>query len=732
MLELSTPIQFVKGIGPRLAETLAAKGISVIEDLLYYLPFRYEDRINPRTIAELCPGEMASVIAEVRTSALLRTRRMPIMEMTAGQGRATLKCMWFRGTYLKDRFQPGQMVALYGKVEQDSRGRGGLQMLQPQFEILDEAEAEVEAEAEAEAENAGRAASDARSQWHSLEVGRIVPIYEGTGKLTTRWFRRIIHSALESLDPSLPDAVPAAIRGRLGLVPRFEAFWRAHWPDAGESFAALQTARTPALFRLIFEELFFLELGLELKRRRLRGLPGISFRIDARVRQALKDILPFHPTASQKRVLKEIADDMRQPSPMRRLLQGDVGSGKTIVAFEAAIIAMENGYQVSMMAPTEILATQHYLSARRILEKAGYRIVLLTGSLEQDRKRDARRHIAQGNVQLVIGTHALLEEKVEFHKLGLVIVDEQHRFGVLQRMKLMKKGVETAPDVLVMTATPIPRTLALTLYGDLDLSVIDELPPGRTPIVTRRVPGERAAEVWTFLRKLVAAGQQAYVVYPVIEEQAAGEAGLEGELKAAIRMYEELCKKIFPELRIGLLHGRLDTEEKESVMRRFQAGEIDVLVSTTVIEVGVDVANATLMVIEHAERFGLSQLHQLRGRIGRGSAKSYCVLMTGAKVSEEAEQRLDTMVRTTDGFEIAEKDLELRGPGEFFGTKQAGMPSLRVANLIRDRKLLELAKQEAAALVSGTGEGISKEEATQAIRHLQAHWNRRYGLVEAG
>ena len=728
MLELSTPIQFVKGIGPRLAETLAAKGISVIEDLLYYLPFRYEDRINPRTIAELCPGEMASVIAEVRTSALLRTRRMPIMEMTAGQGRATLKCMWFRGTYLKDRFQPGQMVALYGKVEQDSRGRGGLQMLQPQFEILDEAEAEVEAEAE----NAGRAASDARSQWHSLEVGRIVPIYEGTGKLTTRWFRRIIHSALESLDPSLPDAVPAAIRGRLGLVPRFEAFWRAHWPDAGESFAALQTARTPALFRLIFEELFFLELGLELKRRRLRGLPGISFRIDARVRQALKDILPFHPTASQKRVLKEIADDMRQPSPMRRLLQGDVGSGKTIVAFEAAIIAMENGYQVSMMAPTEILATQHYLSARRILEKAGYRIVLLTGSLEQDRKRDARRHIAQGNVQLVIGTHALLEEKVEFHKLGLVIVDEQHRFGVLQRMKLMKKGVETAPDVLVMTATPIPRTLALTLYGDLDLSVIDELPPGRTPIVTRRVPGERAAEVWTFLRKLVAAGQQAYVVYPVIEEQAAGEAGLEGELKAAIRMYEELCKKIFPELRIGLLHGRLDTEEKESVMRRFQAGEIDVLVSTTVIEVGVDVANATLMVIEHAERFGLSQLHQLRGRIGRGSAKSYCVLMTGAKVSEEAEQRLDTMVRTTDGFEIAEKDLELRGPGEFFGTKQAGMPSLRVANLIRDRKLLELAKQEAAALVSGTGEGISKEEATQAIRHLQAHWNRRYGLVEAG
>jgi ATP-dependent DNA helicase RecG len=745
MLELSTPIQFVKGIGPRLAETLAAKGISVIEDLLYYLPFRYEDRINPRTIAELSPGEMASVIAEVRTSALFRARSMPIMEMTAGQGRTTLKCMWFRGTYLKDRFQPGQMVALYGKVEQDSRGRGGLQMLQPQFEILDEAEAENAGEDGSFHPNEPSLVGDpgeARSKWHSLEVGRIVPIYEGAGRLTTRWFRRIIHSALEALDPNLPDAIPAAIRGRLGLVPRFEAFWRAHWPDAGESFAALQTARTPAHYRLIFEELFFLELGLELKRRRLRGLPGIRFRIDARVREALKSVLPFHPTASQKRVLKEIADDMRQPLPMRRLLQGDVGSGKTIVAFEAAIIAMENGYQVSMMAPTEILATQHLLSARRILEKAGYRIVLLTGSMEQDRKRDARRHIAQGDAQLVIGTHALLEEKVEFHKLGLVIVDEQHRFGVLQRMKLMKKGAESnpnkptagtpsAPDVLVMTATPIPRTLALTLYGDLDVSVIDELPPGRTPIVTRRVPGERAAEVWSFLRKLVAAGQQAYVVYPVIEEQTAEE-GVESELKAAIRMYEELRKKIFPELRIGLLHGRLDTEEKEAVMRRFQAGEIDVLVSTTVIEVGVDVANATMMVIEHAERFGLSQLHQLRGRIGRGSAKSYCVLMTGKKVSEEAEQRLDTMVRTTDGFEIAEKDLELRGPGEFFGTKQAGMPSLRVANLIRDRKLLELAKQEAAALVSGSAKDISKEEATQAIRHLQAHWNRRYGLVEAG
>jgi ATP-dependent DNA helicase RecG len=421
---------------------------------------------------------------------------------------------------------------------------------------------------------------------------------------------------------------------------------------------------------------------------------------------------------------------MQQASPMRRLLQGDVGSGKTIVALEAAIIAIENGYQVALMAPTEILATQHYLSARRILEQAGYRIVLLTGSLDQDRKRDIRRHIAQGHAQLVIGTHALLEDKVEFDKLGLVIVDEQHRFGVMQRMKLMKKNADEQPDTVVMTATPIPRTLAMTLYGDLDVSVIDELPPGRTPIVTRTVSDARADEVWEFARKIVAKGQQVYVVYPVIEQSS--DVAAEKELKAAIKMYDELRKKILKDLRVGLLHGKMAADEKESVMRRFQAKEIDVLVSTTVIEVGVDVPNATLMIIEHAERFGLSQMHQLRGRIGRGSAKSFCILMTGGKITDEAQQRLDTMVRTNDGFEIAEKDLELRGPGEFFGTKQAGMPSLRVANLLRDRKVLEAAKLEAAALVERRSDGVSEEETQRAMKHLQQHWNRRYGLVEVG
>jgi ATP-dependent DNA helicase RecG len=543
----------------------------------------------------------------------------------------------------------------------------------------------------------------------------------------------------------LPDPIPAAVRSHLSLIPPREALQKVHWPDAGESVDDLLSSRTPAHLRLIFEELFFVELGLELKRREQKAQTGIAFQLDDRARAAIKKILPFHPTAAQKRVLKEIASDMEKPFPMRRLLQGDVGSGKTIVAFEAAIIAMENGYQVALMAPTEILAQQHYFSARRILESAGYRVVLLTGSMEDDRKRQTRRHIAQGNAQLVIGTHALIEQKVEFDKLGMVIVDEQHRFGVLQRFKLMKKTKDdrvvtgaspgTAeqsspaspePDVLVMTATPIPRTLALTLYGDLDVSVIDEMPPGRTPVITRCVSDERSPEVWEFVRKQAAAGHQTYVVYPVIEENE------ETELKAAMKMYKELSQKIFPDLRVGVLHGRMEPDLKEQVMRVFQKGEMDILVATTVIEVGVDVANATMMVIEHAERFGLAQLHQLRGRIGRGAAKSYCVLMTGGKVSEDGERRLDAMVRTSDGFQIAELDLELRGPGEFFGTRQAGMPSFQVANLIRDRQLLEAAKREAAMVLAAPNSEISQAEIDAALRHMRTRWHKSYGLVEVG
>jgi ATP-dependent DNA helicase RecG len=565
-----------------------------------------------------------------------------------------------------------------------------------------------------------------------------------------------------------------------------------HFPSEGTPMVQLQASATPAHRRLIFEELFFLELGLELKRRRMRERAGIGFQTNDKVREAIREVLPFHPTAAQKRTLGEIVADMRQPSPMRRLLQGDVGSGKTIVALQAMLVAMENGYQAALMAPTEILATQHYLAMRKLLERSSrcYRIALLTGSLSEDRKRATRGEINRGEAQLVIGTHALIEEKVEFDRLGLVVVDEQHRFGVMQRFKLMKKPNQAEPDVLVMTATPIPRTLALSLYGDLDVSVLDEMPPGRTPIVTRRVPGEMSEEVWDFMRKQVAQGRQAYIVYPVIEgtredqpeldfSHDEAEAGIETQtaspvrkagpgapglksvrkgktaelfpkaaqeanpgaksgLKSAVEMHEKLSKGPLAGLRVGLLHGRLDADEKEIIMRRFQRGEIDVLVATTVIEVGVDVPNATVMVVEHAERFGLAQLHQLRGRVGRGAAKSYCILITGERVSPLGEERLNAMVRTQDGFELAELDLTQRGPGEFFGTRQAGLPDFRVANLLRDRKWLEVAKMEAARFANTPGSQKGTEnEATEAERarvwaRLKEAWQRRYGLVEAG
>ncbi len=746
-LTLETSLQFVKGIGPRIAQSLQEKRITTIEDLLYHLPFRYEDRLRPQAIEELVPGEMASLIGEVRAMNLMRTRRMPIFEMTVSQGMGKVKCMWFHGTYMKDRFKAGQWVALYGKVEA-SRSSNSLKMIQPQVEVLPDDHDDEESKL--------------------LEVGRITPVYESLGnKLASRWQRRILWRVLEEMKGRIPETLPEALCRRLELPSREDALRLAHFPEAGTSMSQLQSWATPAQKRLIFEELFYLELGLELKRKKFRQRQGIPFETNEAVRSALRQVLPFHPTKAQKTALGEIVADMRAAEPMRRLLQGDVGSGKTIVALQAMLVAIENGYQAALMAPTEILATQHFLGARKLLERSQqrYKVVLLTGSLDEDRKRANRGMIARGEAQLVIGTHALIEERVDFAKLGLVVVDEQHRFGVLQRFRLMKKPNAGEPDVLVMTATPIPRTLALSLYGDLDLSVLDELPPGRTPILTRQVSDDLAPEVWEMVREQVGLGHQAYVVYPVIEgakedqpelDFAAGEAeqepppalpGKKGKaagllfkpvsapsapsLKAATEMYQELKAGPLKGLRLGLLHGRMDADEKEIMMRRFQRREVDVMISTTVIEVGVDVPNATMMVIEHAERFGLSQMHQLRGRVGRGSAKSYCILMTGGKISPQAVERLGAMVRTQNGFELAELDLQLRGPGEFFGTRQAGIPDFRVANLVRDRALLELAKTEAASFVSPAAEATD-EEKTRVWNRLREAWQRRYGLVDAG
>jgi ATP-dependent DNA helicase RecG len=559
----------------------------------------------------------------------------------------------------------------------------------------------------------------------STEVGRIVPIYEAIGTFGSKQIRRAMYAAVQLIDPRMPDLLPENLRARLGYPSRGEALIHTHFPEPGESLDALNTFRSPAQQRLIFEEFFLYQLSLALDRRATRKENAIAFRVrEDQVREALKRILPFKPTAAQKRVLAEIAADLEKPAPMNRLLQGDVGSGKTIIALQSAVIAIENATQAALMAPTEILAVQHFLSARRILAKAGYRVELLISGLKSAEKQAALERIQSGEAQLVIGTHALIEENVAFSRLGFVAIDEQHRFGVLQRKRLMDKAAAHghAPHVLVLTATPIPRTLSLTLYGDLDVSVLDELPPGRTPIVTRMTSEPHLPGVWEFLRREVVAGHQAYIVYPVIEESKL-------ELKAAIDEFERLSKEVFPKLKLGLLHGRLSSEEKDEVMQRFRKNEAQILVATTVVEVGVDVPNATVMVIEHAERFGLSQLHQLRGRIGRGSSKSHCILVAPVRMTDEARARLETMVRTSNGFEIAETDLLLRGPGEFFGTRQSGDLGFHIANPIRDKDLLEVARREAFSLADDAQQSTSLQ---RLLRQLPKEWQRRYHLARIG
>jgi len=695
---VDTPVKYLKGVGPARAEVLESKGIHTVEDLLGYAPFRYEDRSNLKRISQLAPGEMATVIAVVKSARLSAFRRRELgmfeAEFTDGSG-MTLQAHWFHAAYLREVLEPGQRIALYGKVEWDTR-QGGFLMLHPEFEVLPGGDEEGDA---------------------SLHVGRIVPIYEAAGKITTRVFRRLTHTALAAVS-AIPDPLPESVRRRLNLPDRRTALSALHFPAPDTDLRLLNEFRTPAQVRLIFEEFFWLECGLALKRRALRRQTGIAFSLSDRARQQIKRMLPFRPTAAQKRVLAEIAKDMAAPHPMNRLLQGDVGSGKTLVAAEAAVIAVENGYQVAVLAPTEILAAQHYYYLRNLFAPLEYSLVLLTGSTGAREKAQLKKLIAGGAAQVVIGTHAVLEEDVEFHKLGLAIVDEQHRFGVMQRLRFIRKGVH--PDVLVMTATPIPRTLALTLYGDLDVSLLDELPPGRKPVITKHVTEDRIELVYSFLKQQVDRGRQAYVVYPVIEESEAS------AIKAARRMYEHLSQVVFPGLPIGLLHGRLPAAEKESVMDRFKRGELKILVSTTVIEVGVDVPNATVMVIEQAERFGLAQLHQLRGRVGRGAEQSYCILVT-SKLNPVAEERIRALVGSNDGFQIAEMDLRLRGPGEFFGTRQSGIPAMRIANLVRDAELLVKARAEASRFVS---EPPTREALEQAVAYLRNNWQRRYGLVE--
>ena len=702
-MSLSTEVRMIKGVGPQRAELLAQRGIYTFEDLFGYLPFRYEDRIRFSKVKEIQPNGTYTIRARVMSGQAVRTMRGrdAIYHLLVQDDTGQLPCKFFHGGYLEGRLKPGQDLVLHGKAEADRLRPARLEMINPQIELLSSEEVD------------------------STEVGRIVPIYEAIGTFGSRAIRRTMYAAVQQIDLNMQDVLPDELRAQLGFPSRGEAIIHTHFPAPEESLDALNTFRSPAQQRLIFEEFYLYQLSLALDRRAARKQNAIAFRVrEDAVREALKRILPFKPTMGQKRVLGEIVADLEKPLPMNRLLQGDVGSGKTIIALQGAVIAIENGMQAALMAPTEILAVQHFLSARRILSRAGYCVELLISGLKGSEKAAALERIRSGEAQLVIGTHALIEDNVEFARLGFVAIDEQHRFGVLQRKRLMDKAASHghAPHVLVLTATPIPRTLSLTLYGDLDVSVLDELPPGRTPIVTRITSEPHLSGVWEFLRREAVAGYQGYIVYPVIEESKL-------ELKAAMDEYERLSRDVYPKLKLGLLHGRLSSEEKDDVMQRFRSNEVQILVATTVVEVGVDVPNATVMVIEHAERFGLAQLHQLRGRIGRGARKSHCILVAPSRMTDEARARLETMVRTSNGFEIAETDPQLRGPGEFFGTRQAGNLGFHIANPLRDRELLELARREAFALVDDSAQRQALE---YTLRALPGQWQQRYHLARVG
>jgi len=692
---LATPLQYLKGVGPRRAADLARAGLHTVEDLLYRFPLRYEDRSRFAAIASLKPGQSASIAGRLLSCGLRSTRRpgFKIFEAAIQDASGTLRVSWLNQPFLRDVFARGQHVVLFGLVEM--RGHGGLQLTNPQYEILDDEDADT------------------------IHTGRVVPVYEKAGSVTPKMQRRLVYDVLQRVTPDLPDVLPEPLRLKLQLPARRASLTGSHFPPSDVPVAQLNRFETAAQRGLIFEEAFLFQLGL-LARRRAAAAEEKPFAItvDDRIRASARAVLPFKLTSGQRNALKDIVEDLQRSTPMNRLLQGDVGAGKTIVALIAALVAMENGLQVAFMAPTEILAEQHFLNISRLLQASRFRVALLTGSAAAAKRREQLAEIEAGTLHLAVGTHALVQGDVRFKQLGLVIIDEQHRFGVLQRATLRSKGLR--PDVLVMTATPIPRTLALTLYGDLDVSLIRELPPGRVPVRTIAKPESRRDEIHAFARDQLEAGRQAYVVYPLVEESA------KVDLKAATEMADTLAHDVFPAFPVGLLHGRMKADVKERTMKAFASGDIKVLVSTTVVEVGVDVPNASVMIVEHAERFGLSQLHQLRGRVGRDRHQSYCCLVYQSPLSDEARERLKALTETTDGFEIAERDLLLRGPGDFFGTRQAGAPTFRVIDLVRDRDLLEVARREATDWLA------SSPPTHDALKSLLEGWHKRFQLIEIG
>lgn len=696
---LGRPVQFVRGVGPRRAEQFRKVGIATVEDLLYHLPFRYDDRRTLSRVRDLRPGAIASVVGELVQLADRHVGRAQrrILEGVVRDGTGYLALTWFHQvTYFRSRFEVGQRCLVHGKIEP---GIGGvLRMVHPEVEI----DPDVEGQG-------------------------ILPVYNKPTNMTVGAMRHLVRDVAEHWIDSVPSVLPETVVRAARVTDLAAALRSVHHPPRDADIDALNGLRALGHRSLVFDELFFLQLGMALRRRNVEREAGLELADRRLLTAQLRVQLPFRLTRAQERVIAEIAGDMRQPHPMHRLVQGDVGSGKTVVALYAALVAIDNGYQAAFMAPTELLAEQHFATIQRLVEPLGVRAELLTGARTKAQRRAAYARLATGETQLAVGTHALIQDAVTFQRLGLGVIDEQHRFGVLQRAALRRLGADgaAAPDILLMTATPIPRTLTMAVYGDLDISLLDELPPGRQPVRTLlRHEGERA-RVYDLVKRELDRGRQGYVVYPLVDPSDAV------ELRDATSMQRELARTVFAGYRVGLVHGRMKAAEKDAVMRRFKGGDVQVLVSTTVVEVGIDVPNATIMVVEHAERFGLAQLHQLRGRVGRGDAAALCVLVTPFRRGQEAHRRLDALARTTDGFKIAEADLEIRGPGELLGTRQSGLPDFRVANLIRDRGILEEAR--AAALLWLEHDPQLESPESRPVRTVLAHrWAGRLELAGIG
>ncbi len=714
-------VQYVKGVGPRRAQLLERLGIKTLEDILYYFPWRYEDRKNLKKIHTLTYGKLETTVGEVISTKVITTRRkgMKIFELVVTDNTGFLRCKWFNQPYMERYFKKGQKVILSGIVK---GSLGTSQSRPPLLRFAAQKQSKTMGDAGVNLVNLSSMFEMENPDFEHLEnedkfihTSRIVPVYKATEGFTPKQLRVLMFNTINKYSSLIKDYMPEDILKRNDLMLLELSIRETHFPEEFNDVGVLNRGLSPGHRRLIFDEFFLLELGLALMKKREVSERGISFKDEGFLVDKFLKKLPFELTNAQKRVFNQIRVDMKSDLPMNRLIHGDVGCGKTVVALMSMLVAVDNGYQACLMAPTEILAEQHYINIQELVEALDLKLTLLTSSS----KTKHLEEISSGNAQIIIGTHSLVQERLKFKNLGLAIIDEHHKFGVVQRASLRKKGFN--PDILVMTATPIPRTLALTLYGDLDISLIDELPSGRKPIITKVFFPSQKDKVYSLMNKELSKGRQIYIVYPLIE----GSERL--DLKCAVDGAEAF-KKIFPTRNIGLVHGKIRQEEREAIMASFKSGDIDILVATTVIEVGVDVPNVSLMLIVHAERFGLAQLHQLRGRIGRGNYESYCLLMAYPPFSEEAKRRLKAMSSTNDGFKIAEDDLDIRGPGEFFGTRQSGIPDLKIANIIRDIGILEASRKEAFALFDST---ISLEDYPLLKNALQRKWEGRLELIKS-